>query len=92
MKTVVAHIQTVGLMAFTPKSKKPFLAAVAFDRYDDETVKAYVISRNGSELQGMSKTITRAKLQNMPDNPFDDLVFARAAFALFDLTIQGDKS
>lgn len=85
----VKYVNTVGLN--TSINGRPKLVRVSFALMnDDKTVVATV--ENGHNLQTIKslgkRTITRDDLRNMPEDPYDDIVFARAAFALFGLEIK----
>lgn len=82
----VKYVNTVGLNVNI--DGKPKSVRVSFALMDDDkTVIATVESGYNLEpIKSLGKrTITRDELRNMPEDPYDNIVFARAAFALFDL-------
>ena len=80
------YISTIGLNVAIGNRVK--LARVSFTIKDD-SVTAQVIS--GHTLAPMKRvgsiTLTRAAFNALPDDAYDDVVFARAAFELFGLII-----
>ena len=80
------YISTVGLQ--THVNNKLKLVRVAFTLHDD-TVTACV--ENGYTLEPLKalgkRTLSRAEFAALPDDPYNDLVFAQASFALFNLSI-----
>ncbi len=84
---IVKHISTIGLDVEI--NGKPLLCRVAFDKMEDGTVKAYIISgRTLAKLDKMGTvTLTHQEFADMPEDPYNDLVFARSAFSLFGLSV-----
>ena len=80
------YISTIGLNVAIGNRVK--LARVSFT-INDDSVTAQVIS--GHTLTPMKRmgsiTMTRDEFKELPDDAYDDLVFARAAFGLFGLII-----
>ena len=80
------YLSTIGLNVAINNSVK--LARVSFT-IDADTVTAQVVS--GHTLAPMKRldsiTMTRDEFSALPDDAYDDLVFARAAFGLFGLII-----
>ena len=80
------YLSTIGLNVAINNSLK--LARVSFE-INDESVTAKVVS--GHTLCAVKKlgsiTLTRDEFNALPDDPYDDLVFARAAFSLFGLSV-----
>lgn len=87
MAKAVKYINTVGLNVVD--GGKARLYRIAFAIMDDDSVVATV--ENGYTLGQIKKfgkvTMTREELRNMPEDPYNDLVFARAAFSLFGLEV-----
>ena len=80
------YISTVGLN--TDIDNKQKLVRVAFT-VNDTTVTAHVESANTlAPLKKLGKIVlTHDDFKNLPHDPYNDLVFARAAFALFGLQV-----
>ena len=80
------YLSTIGLNVVIGNRVK--LARVSFTIKDD-TVTAQVLS--GHTLATFKRlgsiTLTRDEFNALPDDPYDDLVFARAAFGLFGLSV-----
>ena len=80
------YISTIGLNVAISNRVK--LARVSFTIKDD-TVTAQVIS--GHTLTPIKRagniTLTREAFNALQDDAYDDLVFARAAFGLFGLSV-----
>ena len=80
------YISTIGLNVAINNRVK--LARVSFTIKND-TVTAQVV--NGHTLAKIkslgSITMTRDEFNALPDDPYNDLVFARAAFGLFGLSV-----
>ena len=87
MAKVVKYVNTVGLNTWI--GKKLRLVRVSFAIMDDDTVVATVESaHNLSTIKSCGKiTMTRKELADMPEDPYNDIVFAKAAFSLFGLGI-----
>lgn len=84
----IRYLNTVGLNTFI--NGKLTLARVAFAVMDDgKTVIATVESGHTlAQIKSLGKrTLTRDEFRDMPEDPYNDVVFARAAFALFNLEI-----
>ena len=81
------YISTIGLNVAINNRVK--LARVSFTINDDDTVTAQVIS--GHTLSPMKRlgsiTLTRDEFTRLPDDAYNDLIFARAAFGLFGLSV-----
>ena len=86
MKTI-KHYSTIGLNITI--NGRPKMARVFFDVKEDNSVKVYVVSANSlNQIKSLgTKTITREQLANLDNDPYNDVVFAEAAFALFGLDI-----
>lgn len=93
MSKTIKYIITIGLLIEHENVKKPVLANVCFAIQDDNKVVVSVDSaRNGSLIKVIGKKIiSRQELSDMPEDPYNDLVFARAAFELMNCTICGDS-
>ena len=80
------YISTIGLNVAICNRVK--LARVSFTIKDD-TVTAQVVS--GHTLTRFKRlgtiTMTREEFNALPDDPYNDVVFARAAFGLFGLSV-----
>ena len=80
------YLSTVGLNVAINNRVK--LARVSFT-IDANSVTAQVIS--GHTLAPMKRlgsiTLTRDEFSALPDDAYDELVFARAAFGLFGLSV-----
>ena len=81
------YISTIGLNVAINNRVK--LVRVSFTIKDDNTITAQVV--NGHTLAKIksvgSITMTREEFNALPDDPYNDLVFARAAFGLFGLSV-----
>lgn len=88
MKTIKSY-STIGLLATHKNLKKPTLVRVCLDVKEDNSVLVY--AESGHTLNKIryigQKIITREGLSNLDDDPYNDVVFARAAFEMLDLTI-----
>lgn len=82
------YVVTNGLMV-SINEKSPRLLKVCFEKYADDVVIAYVESaQNGSRLPRFGYYyMTRDALRDMPEDPYDGMVFNRAAFQLFGLSV-----
>ena len=80
------YLSTVGLNVAIGNRVK--LARVSFT-INDTHVTAKVISGHtlGTFKRLGSITMTRDEFNALPDDPYDDVVFARAAFGLFGLSV-----
>ena len=80
------YLSTVGLRVAINNRVK--LARVSF-KIDANVVTAQVIS--GHTLAPMKRlgsiTLTREAFNDLPYDAYDDLIFARSAFALFGLSV-----
>ena len=80
------YISTIGLNVAIGNRVK--LARVSFT-INDTHVTAQVVS--GYTLATMKRmgsiTLTRDEFNALPDDAYDDLVFARSAFGLFGLSV-----
>ena len=65
------------------------IAPVLVEIHDGGVVIATVVSGHtlGQFKRLGSITMTREELNELPDDPYDDIVFAEAAFGLFGLSI-----
>ena len=81
------YLSTVGLNVGIDNRVK--LARVLFKIHDDGVVIATVVSGHtlGQFKRLGSITMTREELNELPDDPYNDIVFAEAAFGLFGLSI-----
>ena len=81
------YLSTIGLNVAINNRVK--LARVSFTIKDDGSVKAQVV--NGHTLTPFkslgSITMTRDEFNALPDDPYNDAVFAKAAFGLFGLSV-----
>lgn len=86
MKTV-KNYSTVGLS--TVIEDKLRMVRVEFDVKENDTVRVYAVSaRNLARIRAVPmKIITRKQLSELPNDPYNDLVFANAAFGLLGLPI-----
>jgi len=86
MKTV-KYVMTNGLLATGNGLNKPTMAKVVFAIKEDDSVHVTVESaRNGNVIDRCGKKIiTRDELREIPENPYDDMVFNRAAFEMMGL-------
>ena len=84
---VVKSYSTVGLN--TKIKGKVKLVQVCFDVLENDEVKVYAQSaRNLAPIHAAgAKIITRQELSELPDDPYNDIVFAKAAFGLLGLEI-----
>ena len=80
------YISTVGLNTAVGNRLK--LVRVAFT-VTDANVTAHVESGNTlAPVKALGKIVlTHDEFKNLPEDPYNDLVFARAAFALFGLDV-----
>ena len=80
------YISTVGLNTAVGNRLK--LVRVAFT-VTDANVTAHVESGNTlAPVKALGKIVlTHDEFKNLPEDPYNDLVFARAAFALFGLEV-----
>ena len=80
------YLSTIGLNVAIHNRIK--LARVSFT-INDDSVKAQVISGHTlAPMKGLgSIKLTREAFNALPDDPYDDLVFAKAAFGLFGLSV-----
>ena len=80
------YISTVGLNTSVGNRSK--LVRVAFT-VTDANVTAHVESGNTlAPVKKLGKIVlTHEDFKNLPEDPYNDLVFARAAFALFGLEV-----
>lgn len=86
MATLIKNYSTVGLNARHEGLKGVNMTRVEFDVYGDDDVRVYAVSgHNFERLPIPSITITRQQLADLPDDPYNDTVFACAAFRLLGL-------
>ena len=80
------YLSTVGLQVVINNRVK--LARVSFTIKDDSVIAKVV---NGHTLSTFKRlgciTLTRDEFRALPEDPYNDLVFARAAFGLFGLSV-----
>ena len=86
----IKYISSIGLNVDLKEYTARKLAKVSFSkRADNNTWDVSIIS--GHTLNAMPKcgmlNITQESFSNLADDPYDDLVFARAAFGLFGATV-----
>jgi hypothetical protein len=88
MKTV-KYVMTNGLLATGNGLSYQRMAKVVFAIKEDDSVHVTVEDAlNGNTMSFCGKKIiTRDELRAMPENPYDDMVFNRAAFELMGLSI-----
>lgn len=86
---IIKNYSTVGLLVSHPSFKDRILARVEFDVYGDDNVHVYLASANDlSKIDSVGGlTITRKALSELPDNPYNDMIFAKAAFKLLGVSI-----
>ena len=80
------YLSTIGLNVAIGNRVK--LARVSFT-INDDSVTATVLSAHtlAPMKQVSSITLTREAFKALPDDAYDDVVFARAAFGLFGLSV-----
>lgn len=83
------YCMTNGLMVHKEGMKKPLLLKITFAKHENDVVIATVESaHNGSTLHNFGNYyMTRDALRDMPEDPYDSMVFNRAAFSLFGFSI-----
>ena len=88
MKTV-KYVMTNGLLANGNGLNYPRMVKVVFAIKEDDSVHVTVEDAcNGNTMTFCGKkVITREELRAMPENPYDDMVFNRAAFEMMRLSI-----
>lgn len=88
-KTVIKNYSTTGFLINHKNLSKRVLARAELDVYGDDDVHVYAVSsRNLEKIRNIgSVTITRKKLSELPDDPYNDTVFAEAVFGLLGATI-----
>ena len=81
------YCMTNGLMVHREGMDKPVLLKIEFAKFANNVVIATVSSaRNGSTLHSFGKYyMTRDALRDMPEDPYNSMVFNKAAFDLFGL-------
>lgn len=90
MKTeIIKYVTTNGLMANHESFKKPRMCKIVFEIMSDGSVDCYAENaRTGGMIKMMGKkTITREALRDMPEDAYNSMVFNRAAFSMFGITI-----
>lgn len=87
MTNLLKNYSTIGLNVNHGSLKQPTAVRVEFDVYGDDDVRVYAVSANNLNrmpaLGGI--TITRKELSELPDDPYDQVVFASAALRLLGL-------
>ena len=79
------YLSTIGLNVAINNRVK--LARVSFT-INDDTVTAQVVSGHTlAPMKHLTLTLTREAFNALPDDAYDDLVFTRAAFGLFGLSV-----
>lgn len=80
---------TNGLLANGGGLNKPTMVRVVFSIKEDDSVVVTVEGiYTGKTIDFCGKkTITREELREIPENPYDDMVFNRAAFQMMGLSI-----
>lgn len=83
------YCMTNGLMVHKEGMKKPLLLKIAFAKHENNVFIATVESaHNGSTLHNFGYYyMSRDALRDMPEDPYNSMVFNRAAFALFGLSV-----
>jgi hypothetical protein len=86
---VEGYCVTNGLMVHREGMGKPQLLKISFAKLENNVVVATVESaRNLSTLRSFGiHYMTRDALRDMPEDPYNNMVFNKAAFALFGLSI-----
>ena len=80
------YISTIGLNVAINNRVK--LARVSFTINNDSVTAQVVSGHTLAQFKNLgSITLTREAYNALPDDPYDDLVFARAAFGLFGLSV-----
>ena len=80
------YISTIGLNVAINNRVK--LARVSFTIKDDSVTAKVVSGHTLATMKRMgSITMTREAFNALPDDAYDDLIFARAAFGLFGLSV-----
>lgn len=81
----VGYVYTNGLKPIEDKA----LLKICFAKHENNVVIATVESaRTGATLHKFGQYVmSRDALRDMPEDPYDSMVFNRAAFALFGLSI-----
>lgn len=87
MTTLIKNYSTIGLIGAHNGLKRPTMVRIEFDVYGDDDVRVYAVSANNlGKIKSISGvTITRQQLSDLPDDPYDYSVFAKAAFDLLDI-------
>lgn len=85
----VGYHSTNGLMVHREGMKKPQLLKIWFEKLENNVVIATVESaRTGNTLDNFGKYyMTRDALRDMPEDPYDSMIFNRAAFSLFGFSV-----
>ena len=88
MKTV-KYVMTNGLLANGNGLNYQRMVKVVFAIKEDDSVHVTVEDAcNGNTMTFCGKkVITREQLRNMPEDPYNDMVFNRAAFEMMGLSI-----
>lgn len=87
-KAILKYVTTNGLMVTGEGLNKPTLCKVWFKVFADNSVEATVENAHtGNTLKRLgTKKMTREDLRNMPEDPYNSMVFNKAAFDLFGLS------
>ena len=80
---------TNGIMVTDSRIKQPKVLKIFFEKLENNIVIATVENaETGSVVKEFGKHyMTRVALSDMPEDPYDGMVFNRAAFALFGIEI-----
>ena len=80
------YISTIGLNVAIGNRVK--LARVSFTIKDDSVTAQVISGHTLAPIKRLSRiTMTREEFNALPDDPYNDVVFARAAFGLFGLSV-----
>ena len=80
------YLSTIGLNVVINNRVK--LARVSFTINEDSITAKVVNGHTLLQIRGLrSIKLTRDEFRELPEDPYDDVVFARAAFGLFGLII-----
>ncbi|MCO8088251.1 hypothetical protein [Acinetobacter indicus] len=87
-KAILKYVTTNGLMVTGEGLNKPTLCKVWFKVFVDDTVEVTVENTyTGNTIRRLGKKIiSREELRNMPEDPYNSMVFNKAAFDLFGLS------
>ena len=80
------YLSTIGLNVAINNRVK--LARVSFTINDDIVIARVVSGHTLTPVKSIgSITMTREAFNALPDDPYDDVLFARSAFGLFGLSV-----